>query len=247
MVKGDTIAILALGGAALYFLSKTEFFRGIGEIPSAAGEAARGLGSGISTIGREAGDIVVDIGSVLEPQAALFSEFAAAIRREGGQLQEVDIAAFERARPVLVGEQAQQDIFSAEQETERSRLRQTFFTRATAFITERVPSFVGQIPLLLPPILIPRTIISVISSAVSRDGAAAPSAATPSTGSSSVRRVAPVLDAPAPPSPQAVLPTRDLRAPSIIQTITTAAASPIQTIRDLGRGVVSFFLRRAQS
>lgn len=146
MVKDSTIAILALGGAGLYFLSKSNFFKGLGEVGTGVGEATAGLGSGISTIGREAGDIVVDVGSVLEPFAAGFQGTANllqeafiqqqnSLRREGQQADIVDTSAFAASKDVLSSIQAERDINTAREKATRKGLIQGELTQLTRFAT----------------------------------------------------------------------------------------------------------------
>lgn len=139
MVKSDTLLLLGLGGAGLYFLSKTDFFKGVGEVSSGVGEAVGGLGSGISTIGKEAGDIVVDVGSFLEPISASFQGQANLIqeqfqqkqnslRRESLQSDLIDTSAFSQSNEILSNIQAERDINTARQKANRTEIIQNKFT-----------------------------------------------------------------------------------------------------------------------
>lgn len=132
-MKDETIVLLGLGGAALYFLSKSNFFQGLGEVGTGLGDAVTGLGSGISTIGQEAGDIVVDVGSVVEPLASFFQGSANLIAtayenknrsliQEGKQALIVDEGAFAQSQEQLSQIQAVGDINTANEQQKRRSL-----------------------------------------------------------------------------------------------------------------------------
>lgn len=140
MVKDSTIALLALGGGALFLLR-----RGIGEVGEgiAGGltEGVGGVGEGLGQIGRETGELGANISGFFDPLGALGEasalefDLTSQLRREA-QRREGDLQGdiFEVAQPRLIEEGAEKDIFRAEQQTERSRLRQSALTSATRFI-----------------------------------------------------------------------------------------------------------------
>src|SRR3972149_6740516 len=59
------ITPLALGGVALYFLAKSDFFKGLGQAGLGVGTAVQGLGSGISTASQGLGQGISTAGQGL--------------------------------------------------------------------------------------------------------------------------------------------------------------------------------------
>lgn len=135
---------LALGAGALFLLARTDLFKKVG---GGVGEAVSGVGSGLGTIGREAGDIIVDAGSFLEPIASffqgtsntlntVFEEQNKKLRRESFQEDVRDINAESIASEPRSIAQADREIFSEQQKTERSKLLQSEFTQQVSRLTK---------------------------------------------------------------------------------------------------------------
>lgn len=60
-MKDDTLILLGLGAAAIFWISSQDVRTGLGDTVAGAGAAVSGLGSGIGSIGRATGDIAGDV------------------------------------------------------------------------------------------------------------------------------------------------------------------------------------------
>jgi len=168
-LDSPNLPILILGGAGIYFLYKSDFFKGLGGVSEGAGtavqglgsgisEAAGGLGQGISNIGTGVGSSVSEIlggasapfgfiGDVFSGQADIITTQQDIIKnaslREASQANVVDYSAFAQSQDALAQLQAAGDINATAEFQNRRSLREdnkTDFTRYLTNLDENVIS-----------------------------------------------------------------------------------------------------------
>lgn len=133
----------AVGIGAYFIFVKGKAGEAIGQtvqdVGSGVGTAFQGVGTGLGTIGREAGDIVVDIGSVLEPFAAIFESQSRLLRQSGTQEYQIQAQAFEKNQEaitdIVATNEEQRRLITETEKTKRTGLIQTQFTQTTGFFT----------------------------------------------------------------------------------------------------------------
>lgn len=152
-MKGQDIAILAGVGIIGFGLLKSDFFQGLGKVGTGVGDAVEGVGGGIATAGQGLGEGVADLsgqitsitGDVAELTsfvgefgnwtAQQFEELQQRSLREHDQETQVDEAAFEIIKDPLAETQAGAELFAAEEQAKRDKLKASEATQWTERVT----------------------------------------------------------------------------------------------------------------
>lgn len=146
--------LLIVGGVAVlgYFLYKSEVFKGLGQISTGAGQAAQGVGEGVSVAFVETGQAVGDVAgsiagatenilSLLSPLGALGVNVTRNIEstaaNKGALRQDVYNKSFETISDL----RTESEIFKEQEKAERKAERQDFYTDTQSSIISGIETY----------------------------------------------------------------------------------------------------------
>jgi hypothetical protein len=181
MKENTQNSLLILGGVGVlgYFLYKSDFFKGVGQISTGAGQAAQGIGEGVGTAfidtGQAIGAISGSIAGATENILDLLSPLGAlgtSINRNLENKSTIKQDTFEKSSDTLSDIYATSDINTATEKSLRKAERQNFYTDTqTAVITgiktynpkSVLSDFINSVT---PKVLTPRYYSRIVTGAV---------------------------------------------------------------------------------
>lgn len=141
MKESTQNTILVLGGVGIlgYFLYKSDFFKGLGQVSTGLGEGVEGIGSGVSSAFTGTGTAISDISgdiagatenilSLLSPLGALGTSISRNIENTASNKQALKQDVFNESKDILVDIQSTSDINTASEKSLRRAERQDFYS-----------------------------------------------------------------------------------------------------------------------
>jgi hypothetical protein len=236
MVKDDTILLLGAVGLGGYFLYKSDFFKGLSGVTGGAGEVAQDIGQVTSNIA----DFLNPLGASGNWVSALIQASQERYLRESQQAGFVDIQAFNQAAGQLSKIQASDEIFKAQEKSERLRETEetkTYFTQAgTTALKILTASPITAIASILKSPSVSKNLRTTSSSGAASSFAASSVSSTGNAGVKSIRVWTPqtsVLNSlgTSTAQKQAATPIITPKKKSIFEIIKESALSGIRVLR----------------